>query len=300
MTARYRIRHLSRYVYEDSVTASFNEARLTPLKTAWQTPLESEVRVEAATWLSRYRDYWGTQVRVFEVAVPHRELSVAATSLVEVDASRRPVPDETLTWEQIRDPKVTDDISEYLPQTPSTEPPHDLAAQAAELAAAAATPHDAAQAIADLIHESMTYEPGSTGVTTVAAEAWVARRGVCQDYAHLAIGALRHVGIPARYVSGYVHPSEQKVAPGEPPPTAAGASVPLGGTPITGESHAWVEWWIGDWSAHDPTLSEPVGDQHVVVGCGRDYADVPPIKGIVAGDPGKTDLTVEVTITRVA
>lgn len=285
MSARYRIRHVSRYVYEDSVTSSFNEARMTPLKLAWQTPLETDVRVDQATWLHRYRDYWGTQVRVFEVAQPHRELTVAATSLVEVDGSRRPAADCSLTWEQLRDPSVTDPVCEYLPQTPATEPPVDLAAQADEIAAAAASPDDAATAVAALIHDAMTYEPGSTGVHTVASEAWVARRGVCQDYAHLTVGALRHVGIPARYVSGYVHPSEQKV--------------PIGET-FTGESHAWVEWWIGDWAAHDPTHAGAVGDQHVTVGAGRDYADVPPLKGIVAGDPGKTALSVEVNITRLA
>ena len=130
----------------------------------------------------------------------------------------------------------------------------------------------------------MTYLPGSTGVNTVAAEAWTARAGVCQDYAHLVIGALRHVGIPARYVSGYLHPSTH----------------PELGEATVGESHAWVEWWLGTWFPHDPTNNGPVVDRHVMIGTGRGYVDVPPIKGIVAGVPAGVELDVAVEITRLA
>ncbi|MGN6721228.1 MAG: transglutaminase-like domain-containing protein, partial [Marmoricola sp.] len=122
------------------------------------------------------------------------------------------------------------------------------------------------------------------GVATKASEAWAARSGVCQDYAHLVVGALRHIGIPARYVSGYLHPSTS--------PTVGRVEV--------GESHAWVEWWVGEWIAHDPTNDADVTDRHMIVGIGRDYADVPPIKGIVAGSPVAADLAVTVEITRLA
>jgi transglutaminase-like putative cysteine protease len=289
MTARYRIRHQSRFVYRDEVAASFNEARLTPLSAAWQVPLESDVDVDQASWLHRYADYWGTQVRVFEVASQHRDLVVTASSLVEVDAEQRPAADEAMTWEELAGhsrSKVGASylLSEFLPQTTMTAPPTDLAARAEELARSSATPSQAALAVNDAVYAAMTYEPGSTGVATVAGEAWAARKGVCQDYAHLVIGALRHIGIPARYVSGYLHPDR---------------TVPLG-TSVVGESHAWVEWWLGEWTPHDPTNAAPVLDGHVMVGQGRDYSDVPPIKGIVAGDPGCTDLCVEVTITQVA
>lgn len=279
MSARYRIRHTSRYQYDDSVSGSFNEARLTPTSTPWQYPLESDIDVARATWSYRYVDYWGTQVHVFEVSSPHRDLSVSSSSLVEVDGGRRPAVDETMSWAALE----VAGRGEYLPQTPSTEPPRDLARLAEAIAAESRTPHRAAHGISDAVHEAMIYRPGSTGVSTVASEAWSARSGVCQDYAHLVIGALRHVGIPARYVSGYLHSGDQEL-----------------GEPVVGESHAWVEWWLGGWHAYDPTNRAPVADAHVMVGAGRDYADVPPIKGIVAGDPGATDLTVEVVITRVA
>jgi transglutaminase-like putative cysteine protease len=283
MTARYRIEHTSRFQYDQEVTASFNEARLTPLASRRQSPLESTVRVDPATWQHQYVDYWGTQVRVFEVSRPHRELLVAARSLVEVDDSIRQSAAATLSWDELSERQVREEYGEFLAATQSTRSPDDLTALTREIAANA-SPADAALAVSAAVHEQMIYQPGSTGVSTVAAEAWAARSGVCQDYAHLVVGALRELGIPARYVSGYLHPSKQ----------------PEIGEAVVGESHAWVQWWLGAWIGHDPTNDAVIGDRHVMVGAGRDYSDVPPIKGIVAGTPVTTELQVSVEITRVA
>jgi transglutaminase-like putative cysteine protease len=282
--ARYRVEHTSTYRYDHEVTASFNEARLTPAATRWQSPLESTLRVDQATWQHHYVDYWGTQVRAFEVSRPHRELVVAARSLVEVHPPERAHSAPQLSWTDIAARAVREELGEFLTQTAATQPPDDLAAMARELAGAAASPTEAALAINAAVHSQMSYQPGSTGVSTVAAEAWAARSGVCQDYAHLVVGALREVGLPARYVSGYLHPS----------------SSPVVGEAVVGESHAWVQWWAGEWAGHDPTNDSAAGDRHVMVGAGRDYADVPPIKGIVAGTPVHTDLQVAVQITRLA
>lgn len=128
----------------------------------------------------------------------------------------------------------------------------------------------------------MDYVPGSTGVHTSAEAAWEVRQGVCQDMAHLSVGLLRRLGVPARYVSGYLQPR---------------ADLPVGES-VTGESHAWVEWWAGDWRAWDPTNGRPVGADHVVVGRGRDYDDVPP-RGVHSG-PGGGELVVSVEFTRLA
>jgi len=283
MTARYRIDHTSHYRYDQEVSASYNEARLTPRSTRWQSPLESSVRIEEATWQYSYVDYWDTHVRVFEVSRPHRELVVSARSLVQVDPTGRTRPQQEMTWDALRDHAVVEDLGEYLTQTPSTLPPPDLS-ELADSIAHDSDPHTAALAISTTVFQQMTYEPGSTGVYTLAHEAWDARRGVCQDYAHLVVGALREVGIPARYVSGYLHPRTERVLD----------------EPAVGESHAWVEWWLGAWVAHDPTNDAEVTDRHVMVGAGRDYGDVPPIKGIVAGTPVTTDLQVTVEITRLA
>lgn len=281
MTSRYAIHHTSSYTYDQTVTASFNEVRQTPTATPWQIPLESVLRVDQSSWHHRYVDYWGTQVRVFEAHTPHRELVVDVTSLVEVDASRRPEPPAGFGWTAVHDPAVADRFAEFLAVSRFTSPPAELAETARSLAGSH-EPLDCAHAIAAAVHATMTYVPGSTGVHTLAAEAWAARSGVCQDYAHLVVGALRHVGVPARYVSGYLHPTAH----------------PEVGASVDAQSHAWVQWWVGEWVDHDPTNLATVAERHVAVGMGRDYGDVPPIKGVVAGTPVTTDLEVAVTITR--
>jgi transglutaminase-like putative cysteine protease len=281
MPSRYRIHHTSAYTYDQPVTASFNEVRQTPAASPWQIPMESVLRVDQSSWHYRYIDYWGTSVRVFEAHSPHRELVVEVTSLVEVDRTRRTRPADPVGWDELRSPQVTDRFDEYLATSAFTAPPLELA-DLADSIAADNDPAGTAQAIAAAVHDTMSYLPGSTGVHTLAAEAWQARSGVCQDYAHLVVGALRHVGVPARYVSGYLHPSAE----------------PAVGDEVMAESHAWVEWWLGEWMGNDPTNLAEVAERHVQVGTGRDYGDVPPIKGIVAGTPATTDLTVEVSITR--
>lgn len=282
MTARYRIRHTSHYEYDRSVNASFNEARLTPVQMPWQIRLEADLQIEPATWHFRYEDYWGNDVRVFEANGAHRSLDVRSTSLVEVDASRRPEPSD-LDWSDVHTEEVRNERNEYVLQTAATRPPPELA-ELAESIAAEHRPAEAARLISEAVHDAMTYVVGATEVQTTATEAWVARSGVCQDYAHLVVGALRHVGIPSRYVSGYLHP----------------ASEPVLGETAQGESHAWVEWWLGEWSAYDPTNAAPVAERHVMIGTGRDYTDIPPIKGIVAGPHRTTGLTVTVELTRLA
>jgi transglutaminase-like putative cysteine protease len=280
---RLQVHHTSRYTYEHPVAISFNEARLSPLATPFQQPLESVVRIEPATWQHRYTDYWGTRVHVFEAQHQHRELVVEATSTVESNADLIPAPDLALTWEELHGDETRSEYAEYLVQTPATRPGRELTTMA-EALADDCRPNDAALALCTLVHEQMTYEPGSTGVTTVGADAWTARAGVCQDYAHVVIGALRHIGLPARYVSGYLHPDRD----------------PQIGVRTVGESHAWVEWWLGDWTGHDPTNDTQAGERHVLVGRGRDYDDVPPIKGIIAGPSAASRLSVAVEVVRLS
>ena len=135
----------------------------------------------------------------------------------------------------------------------------------------------------ELVRAELEYEAGWTVATTSAAEAWEAKKGVCQDFVHITIGALRHLGIPARYVSGYLTPDPD---------------APLG-QPLSGESHAWVEWWGGDWVGVDPTNLKAVGADHIVVARGRDYEDVPPFTGVYLGDE-EAELSVEVSVTRLS
>jgi transglutaminase-like putative cysteine protease len=278
---RLRVHHVSRYTYEHPIAVSFNEARLSPLATTFQQPLESTVRIEPATWQHRYHDYWGTRVHVFEAQHQHRELVIEATSLVESNPDLIPKPDLSLSWDDLYTDHMRSEFAEYLVQTPATQPVPELV-EVIQRLADGRSPHETALALCTFVNEQMTYEPGSTGVSTPGSDAWAARAGVCQDYAHIVIGALRHVGLPTRYVSGYLHPDRE-------------AEI---GVPAVGESHAWVEWWLGDWTGHDPTNDSPAGERHVLVGRGRDYGDVPPIKGIISGPSAASKLTVTVEVTR--
>jgi transglutaminase-like putative cysteine protease len=275
---RLRIRHVTGFTYDGAAAASYNEARMSTMTTPHQITLFSQVEVAptaaASTW--RYIDYWGSQVTVFDLQRPHQQLQVTATSMVE---TQRPAPREPVGWDVLRSPSIVDTHAELLAATPRTTVDESLHRQAAELADGA-QPRDAARAIADWVRDNVAYVPGSTGVQTGAQEAWELRKGVCQDIAQLTAALLRAVGIPARYVSGYIHPSQD-------------ASV---GEKVEGQSHAWVEWWIGGWEGYDPTNGLETAERHVIVARGREYGDVPPLKGVYAGAPSShLGVTVEVT-----
>jgi transglutaminase-like putative cysteine protease len=278
-TRRLKIVHRTGFRYNGTVAGSYNEARMTPLNTRAQTVLAARVTIDPVTWTFTYKDYWDTQVTAFDVLVPHSELAVVSSSTVEVHLPS--ALGRGIDWEALSVADTTDDTSEFLPQTSSTTPHDEVQAMATE-AAAGLTPDGAARAVCEQLRTEMEYVPGSTVVTTDAAEAWEDRKGVCQDFAHLTIGALRTLGIPARYVSGYLHPK-------------ARAEV---GETVQGESHAWIEWWAGDWVGFDPTSLVPAGQDHVVVARGRDYSDVTPLKGIFAGRTSSSELYVSVEVTR--
>lgn len=281
MTRRLLVVHRTGFRYESPVRASYNEARMTPLTTATQTALDARLEVGPVTWRHTYRDYWGTQVTAFDVLVPHDELTVVSSSTVEVMGPPEPTA-PPLGWDELRRDDVRDPYTEHLGQSRWTEPVEDVVRLAHE-AAAGQAPDDAARAVCAAVFGALDYVSGATSVQTTAGEVWQARKGVCQDFAHLTLGALRELGIPARYVSGYLHP-------------APDAGI---GETVEGQSHAWVEWWAGEWVAFDPTHDSPVGVDHVVVARGRDYGDVTPLKGVYAGTAG-SELFVSVEVTRLA
>lgn len=275
-----RIKHTTGYQYEKGASASFNEARMTPMATAEQFVLRSKLDITPTPWSYEYRDYWGTTVTSFEVAEPHTDLTVVATSIV--DTHEAPEPGEPIGWDALSD-DVRDQWCEFLALSRWVTPADELARLIEPLRAQAARPRDYAEAIFALIREHITYMPGSTEVTTTAADAWGTGAGVCQDFAHLTLGALRAGGVPARYISGYLHPSVD----------------PVVGQAVTGESHAWIEWWDGEWVGWDPTNAVTPGPRHVVVAKGRDYADSPPLRGIYSTS-GTSSLFVSVELTRLS
>ena len=277
---RLRIEHATGFEYQGDVSASYNEARMLPSSTDSQFVLSSALDIDPSTSVNQYVDYFGTRVAAFDVLSPHSELKITARSLVEVRP--RPIEHVDLTWDRLAQEVVRSiETIEQLGQSARTKPHPEVAEIARSIAGKHDHPGHAAHAIAVAIGEAVEYMQGITGVHSTAAEAWDARKGVCQDMAHITLGALREVGIPARYVSGYLHPQAE-------------AEV---GQAVTGESHAWVEWFAGDWQGFDPTNNIEIGDRHVLVGRGRDYNDVPPLRGVYAG-PFKSHLHVKVTITR--
>ncbi|KJL39303.1 MULTISPECIES: transglutaminase family protein [Microbacterium] len=279
---RLRIEHITGFSYGGEVAASYNEARMLPGTTDSQFVLSSSLEIDPATSINSYIDYFGTRVSSFDVQSRHPSLRVTARSLVEVRP--RPIEHAGITWERLHvEASRQIETVEQLTVTDRTRPHPEVAEIAATIAGRHDDPGEAAHEITAAIGDAVEYVYGVTGVHSTAADAWVARKGVCQDMAHIAIGALRSVGIPARYVSGYLHPR-------------ANAEI---GVAVAGESHAWVEWFAGDWQGFDPTNNIEIGDRHVLVGRGRDYNDVPPLRGVYAGGHA-SQLSVKVTITREA
>ncbi len=277
---RLRIKHITGFHYGGDVTASYNEARMLPASSDGQLVLYSNLDILPISSQHNYVDYWGSRVSSFEILTPHNELALTSTSLVEVRP--RIHSDDSMSWDDLAAAvERTTETIEQLKQTRRTAPPEDVAELAKEIAGRSDDVCGAALEIATAIGDAVEYMQGVTGVHSTATEAWVGRKGVCQDIAHLALGALRSVGIPARYVSGYLHPKP---------------SAEIGET-VAGESHAWVEWYCGgQWRGFDPTNLIDIGDRHVIVGRGRDYNDVPPLRGVYAGPFGsKLFVTVEIT-----
>ncbi|MFT4043850.1 MAG: transglutaminase family protein [Gordonia sp. (in: high G+C Gram-positive bacteria)] len=282
MSWRLRVVHSTGFAYRSPVTSSYNEARLTPRSDARQNVIVNRVETVPATRAYRYTDYWGTAVTAFDLHAPHEELEVSGMSVVETKPGVRPAPDKAADWEQILSEAVTDRYDEMLSFTTYVPKNRQLANTARRLTKGF-DPEAAVEEICRYVHREMQYVPGTTGVHTTAIDAWNERKGVCQDYAHLTLLMLRSLGIPARYVSGYLHPK----------PNAAIDKT------VEGQSHAWIEVWTGGWWGYDPTNDTSITEQHVSVGVGRDYSDVSPLKGIYTGGKA-TDLDVVVEITRLA
>ncbi len=278
---RMRIQHTTSYQYATPAHASYNEARLSPLDIPTQFTIEHRLETTPAAPMLRYRDYWGTRVHAFDIHRPHEGLVVTSTSTVETSGAQKATT-EALAWDQLDADTIGDRYCELLTLTPLVDSNDEIAAVAERLRSAPAPVIAVVQAV-EWVRDRLEYQRGSTSVQTKASEAHASGRGVCQDFVHLGLSLLRQLGIPARYVSGYVHPQQQATL----------------GEAVAGESHAWLEAWLGDWRALDPTSGAEVGERHVVVARGRDYTDVPPLKGVYHG--GQTRETqVAVQITRLA
>lgn len=277
---RLRVVHSTGYAYKSPVTASFNEARLTPRSDSRQNVILNRVETIPATRSYRYVDYWGTAVTSFDLHAPHTELEVTSSSVVETD--RGELPEEKVSWDDLGTEAVIDGFDEVLGSTHYT-PTSKRIVRVGQKIAKDHDPLEAVIAAANWVHSELEYVPGTTGVHSSGLDAHREGKGVCQDFAHLTLILLRGMGIPARYVSGYLHPNPEAAV----------------GDTIDGQSHAWIQAWTGGWWNYDPTNDTDITEQYISVGVGRDYSDVSPLKGIYSGE-GSTDLDVVVEISRLA
>jgi transglutaminase-like putative cysteine protease len=268
------VRHETRFTYEAPVTHGLSEARVLPRETPAQTVHRAEVVVEPRPDdRAEYVDFFGNRVVHVAVARPHSVLAVTASAEVDV----RPVPpgpaaDEPWDGAAVGRPP---DVVQFVVASPLVQTDGAVAAYAAESFRPGRPLREAAADLTGRIHRDFVYRPGVTTVLTPVSEVMAHRRGVCQDFAHLQIAGLRSLGLPARYVSGYVE-------------TGPGA----------GASHAWCAVGLpdGTWLDLDPT-NDVVGPAHVTLAWGRDYSDVAPLKGVVFTE-GRHHLSVTVTVTR--
>lgn len=280
MSWRLKVNHHTGLRYTEPVSASFNEARMTPADGGGQLLIAHELRTVPSARVQSYTDYWGTTVEAFDLHESHTLLDITSSSVVETSVTS-PLA-ATVTWEDLAEEAVSDRWCEYLRPSRYVDDAREDPYRADLLAELAAYPRpaDAILAAVSAVEARMRYTPGFTTVFTTASEAWAHGAGVCQDFTHVTLSLLRPLGIPARYVSGYLYTGSGEV-----------------GERVTGESHAWVEVWDGDWHGLDPTNGRVVGEGHIIVARGRDYADVSPLKGIYAGGHSES-LGVTVTLTR--
>lgn len=275
MVWRLKVTHSTSFQYESEVSASFNEARMTPLNTLEQLVISHDLKINPFSTVFNYQDYFGTQVKAFDVQTPHTYLEIVSQSLVETQG--QVALDEGISWTELSNPEIVTDFSEYLTHSTLVDPiktHFDLRTQSSPVAAV--------HFLSGAMRDQIKYAPGTTNVYSPASEAWEKRAGVCQDFTHATISILRSCGIPARYISGYLYNGSGKI-----------------GEEVVGESHSWVEAWVGSWLPIDPTNGSPVAEDHVLVARGRDYHDVSPLKGIFSG--GRSRKTeVSVSLTRIA
>ncbi len=289
---RYRVSHRTTYSYDDDVSDSLGIAYLSPRDLPWQTVGHRELTITPTPLdQSTDLDYYGNTATYFQVTEPHQVLDVLAVSEVESRAQHHAEDALAVPWEDAR-PAHRPDVADAW-QALDFALPSSLADQTAEAHAYAAELLIPGRPIGEVvvevmrrIHADFAYDKTATTVTTTVDDIFEKRAGVCQDFAHLTLACLRSHGLAVRYVSGYLATT--------PPP---------GKERIVGAdaTHAWAAVWIpGDgWLAVDPTNDQLVNDRYVTVAWGRDYADVPPVKGVIFTEAKSSTLRVEVDVAPV-
>jgi len=271
----YSIRHVTKFRYSAHVSESLMEARMQPRSDGPQRCLSFQLMVQPKTRVQYYRDYLGNMVHHFDVPGRHKQLSIVADALVDVQPPP-PLPESLAAgaWEELDEMIAAGDYIEMLMPSQFGQSTELLERFAAELGVESnekarwGDPLEFVLNLNALLYSKIAYVPKSTRVDSPIDHALESRQGVCQDFAHIMIALTRRIGIPSRYVSGYLfHKAGDKTRSTE------------------GATHAWVETLLPGlgWTGFDPTNNVVAGDRHVRTAVGRDYADVPPTKGVFKG-----------------
>jgi transglutaminase-like putative cysteine protease len=285
----YAVTHRTTYEYAAPVTVSYHVARLDPRETATQTCESSSLEVFPEPAVRKtHADFFGNRLCMFSIQEVHDRLEIVARSRVSVRAARTPAPESSPDWESVaglfRDPVSPDIVEPYqfIFDSPQVRASRELADYALESFSKGAPLLAAAMDLTRRIHEDFKYDPKATTIATPLEEVLVNRRGVCQDFAHVSIACLRSLGLPARYVSGYLH-----TRPVQGKERLVGADA----------SHAWFALYCpgAGWKDFDPTNNLQPAEEHVTVAFGRDFGDVSPVAGILTGG-GEHSISVGVDV----
>lgn len=281
------IRYTTRFDYPERVRQSHNELRAAPTTSDTQFLLSYRVASEPVARVFSYVDYFGTLVDAFGVRQYHEDLTVTVEATVETSAAPPVTTDAPL--EHRAEPSFVDLAWEYLQPSVHAALTDRVRAEAGPKMAAAEGCLELLDALTEHAHGLLAYRSGSTRIGENLDVILDRGAGVCQDYAHLLVAMCRVVGLPARYVSGYLYALDSGVEGLDPEQAGAGHG------PVRVQTHAWVETLLPGigWVPRDPTNLQPVGERHVKIGAGRDYDDVTPLKGVYAGG-GQPVLAAEV------
>jgi transglutaminase-like putative cysteine protease len=280
----YSVRHITNFQYAPAVRESVMEVRMQPRTDFRQRCLSFSLSIEPRANMMVYRDFYGNTVHNFDVPERHQSIEIMAQAIVDVLPMRETDPATVEDWAELDRRVAQTDYWEMMVPSHFASPTPLLENLAQELdLRRRGNPLELLRELNSRLYEKFDYAPNTTEVDSPIDDALQSRRGVCQDFAHIMITLVRQLKIPCRYVSGYLYHEDKSMD-----------RSPAGAT------HAWVEAYLGElgWVAFDPTNNLEGCDRHVRVALGRDYADVPPTRGIYKGE-AESELSVLVTVTPV-
>jgi transglutaminase-like putative cysteine protease len=280
----YSVRHITRFRYEPAVRESVMEVRMQPRTDARQRCLSFSLDVSPRASMMMYRDFFGNAVHHFDIPGQHELIEVAAQAIVEVLPPLLAEASAAGDWEELDARVAQGDYWEMMLPSQYARPTELLEKLREKLdLKRRGNPLELLRELNTEMYEFFDYAPNTTKVDSPIDEALESRQGVCQDFAHIMIALVRQLKIPCRYVSGYLFHED-----------SAKDRSPAGAT------HAWVEAYLGElgWVAFDPTNNLLGCERHIRVAIGRDYADVPPTRGVHKGEAG-SELSVTVSVSPV-